>query len=292
MFDDGNDEVYCTNCRARISDHASYCTECGAEQAHVVKDDNQSQDQGEPLSLDEEYCSNCGEIIPAGVPFCSECGTQQGNNEIGRNEDREDSWIIGMEAGSTFRNLGVGLLYFVLYPIGIPLLMYGYIHGKREWSNQKIGIVLISVVVVMMAGLIAIGLTVDVPEQPAESNDSSSAPADSSTTPATEEKSTDKNGNTQSSDVAIRVGYSGEWSGATSILYEGGSKSRSISGTGTTTIPISGDPESISVNAQKQDGSSATLVVQIIEDGEVIAESSTNSAYGIAQTSSDINDFF
>lgn len=103
------------------------------------------------------------------------------------------------------------------------------------------------------------------------SNDASNSVADSS--------------GSSISTFAIRVQYSGSWSSAASVSNSQESTSQSYSGTGTETIEITGEPDIISANAQKKDGSSETLIIQILEDGEVIGEASTSSEYGVAQTS-------
>ncbi|WP_162993957.1 hypothetical protein [Halalkalicoccus subterraneus] len=80
---------------------------------------------------------------------------------------------------------------------------------------------------------------------------------------------------------SIRVDYDGEWSGA--VGSEG--SSRSVDGSGTEEIEIDGDPMVISANAQKQDDSSDELTIQILQDGEVVAEQSTTAEYGVASVS-------
>lgn len=81
----------------------------------------------------------------------------------------------------------------------------------------------------------------------------------------------------------VRVQYDGEWSGSVG----GDGSIRSVDGTGTATFDIEGDPLVVSANAQKQDGSSDTLTIQILEDGELIAERSTSAEYGVAQVTSE-----
>ncbi|MFC6873639.1 hypothetical protein [Halobellus marinus] len=90
---------------------------------------------------------------------------------------------------------------------------------------------------------------------------------------------------TESEDVSyqVRIVYDGEWQGSISA----GSTSRSIDGSGTDTYDIDGDPFIVSANAQKNDDSSRELTVQILQDGEVIADESTTSEYGIAQVTSE-----
>ncbi|WP_144900813.1 hypothetical protein [Halobellus captivus] len=84
-----------------------------------------------------------------------------------------------------------------------------------------------------------------------------------------------------SSSFSVRIEYSGEWQGSIST----GGSSRSVDGSGSQTIEIDGSPDIISANAQKQDASSDTLIIQILENGEVVEETSTSAEYGVAQIS-------
>jgi hypothetical protein len=84
----------------------------------------------------------------------------------------------------------------------------------------------------------------------------------------------------------IRVEYDGEWQGAISVTGDGSSSTRSVSGSGTTTIEVEQSPvQIISANAQKQDDSGATLRIQILRNGDVVAEATTDAEYGVAQVS-------
>jgi hypothetical protein len=83
------------------------------------------------------------------------------------------------------------------------------------------------------------------------------------------------------SPYSVRISYDGEWSGAVS----GEGSIRSVQGEGTKTFQIKGEPFVVSANAQKRDGGSGTLTVQILKNGEVIKESSTDAEYGIASVS-------
>lgn len=85
----------------------------------------------------------------------------------------------------------------------------------------------------------------------------------------------------QSGDIQVRIVYSGEWSG--SVSADG--STRTIQGTGTTTIDVADDTPSVAVNAQKQTSGSGKLTVQILEGGEVVKQASTTADYGVAQTS-------
>ncbi|WP_143823805.1 DUF6517 family protein [Halosegnis longus] len=98
----------------------------------------------------------------------------------------------------------------------------------------------------------------------------------------TEEQTTEQ---TSSSEVTyqVRIQYTGEWSGS----IGGDGSVRSVDGSGEQTFDIEGDSFIVSANAQKQDDSSDTLTVQILENGEVIAERSTSAEYGIAQVTSE-----
>ncbi|GGC63377.1 hypothetical protein [Haloferax sulfurifontis] len=92
----------------------------------------------------------------------------------------------------------------------------------------------------------------------------------------------DSNEDTETeSSFSFKVTYSGDWRGS---LMVGGS-SRSIDGSGDESFSIDGSPNVISGNAQKQDDSDDKLTVQILENGEVVKESSTTAEYGLAQVS-------
>lgn len=77
----------------------------------------------------------------------------------------------------------------------------------------------------------------------------------------------------------VQVNYDGEWQGSISA----GGSSRSVQGSGSETIEVDGSPDIISANAQKQDDGSGELTIQILEDGEVVEETSTSAEYGVAQ---------
>ncbi len=88
-------------------------------------------------------------------------------------------------------------------------------------------------------------------------------------------------GGSSGSTYQVRIVYDGEWQGS---ISQGGSV-RSTQGSGTEIIEIEGTPDIISANAQKQDNSSRELTVQIVENGEVVKETSTTAEYGVAQVS-------
>ena len=110
-----------------------------------------------------------------------------------------------------------------------------------------------------------------------ESDDSSSSEGDSS------DSSNSGTDETESSDagIEVRISYSGEWSGSVG----GDGTSSSVDGSGDETIPIDGDPATVSASIQKQDDSNDELTVAIVEDGEVIVEESTTAEYGVVTVS-------
>lgn len=293
---------------------------------------------------DEVYCTNCGRVIPARANFCTECGTERdpesvATNREARPQDRGGfaSWAIGFEPGHTAKNVVVGLAYFFFYPIGIPLLVYGYLTRDDPTRAEALdrlgtyaawgfGVLLLlagvgnatdpasipaavlsiglglfllppvrralesrsdvrfarwTVVAVVLVGVVAIGAVA--PNETTESAD----PAPEVDDPAAESTPDSDGAGTSSADAefGVRVVYSGEWQGAVSVTESGSSRSESISGVGTRTVDLGDDVDIVSVNAQKQDDSSEELRVQILRDGEVVAEANTNSAYGVAQVS-------
>lgn len=290
-----------------------------------------------PGAGDEAYCINCGEAIAADTNFCPECGSEQDLSKLGPDEQADaetegqsrggvTSWAIGFEPGMTGRNVAVGFGYFFFYPIGIPMLAYGYLTRndvERDEALSRLGrygawglgVLLIlaalgnlsdpgsivpgivslvvglfllppvrsriekqidyqfarwSVVLIVVVGLATVGATVpDTATQSDTAGQNAPSAADSSPEP----------------EFAVRVIYGGSWQGAVSVTGGGSSQSESISGTGTRMIDITGNVDIISVNAQKQDDSSAELTVQILHEGDVVVQSSTSSAYGVAQVS-------
>ncbi len=137
-----------------------------------------------------------------------------------------------------------------------------FIDDWKEWSTTK---KVLSILVVCCIGLVIVGAL------------TGGGSPDKNT--ATSSSSNDNNTTTESGSY-IKITYSGDWSGA---LSTGGS-TKTISGSGEEKIEIK-ESGMISVNAQKQDGSSGELIVQIVKDGKVIEEANTDAAYGIAQVS-------
>lgn len=105
-----------------------------------------------------------------------------------------------------------------------------------------------------------------------------------STTTATSTSTTATATDTQSSSgsgLQVRIMYDGEWSAA--VGGDGGS--RTVDGSGTETIDVDDGSSVVSANAQKQDDGNGELTIQILSDGEVIKQSSTTAAFGVASVS-------
>lgn len=91
----------------------------------------------------------------------------------------------------------------------------------------------------------------------------------------------DSGNNEKKSEYTVKISYDGEWSGS----IGGDGSMRTVDGSGTETFTIKGNPYIVSANAQKKDSGSGTLTIQILKNGEVIKEATTNAGYGLAQVS-------
>lgn len=195
------------------------------------------------------FCPECGSEIEGEVQFCPDCGS-----DIAPGDGTSSTEGTAGDGGITSK---------------IP--------GMRPGSTIR-NLVLASVYVVLILAVIGAAAgptdTGDTATTNAGSVDDTNAGGGDAT--ATE---------ASASGYAVKIEYSGEWSGALSVTSSGGSSSESISGVGSQTIEIDGSPDIISANAQKRDGGSGTITVKIIEDGEVVSEASSSSEYGVAQTS-------
>ena len=84
--------------------------------------------------------------------------------------------------------------------------------------------------------------------------------------------------------VQVKVIYDGEWQGAAGDA----DSMNSISGSGEKTIDLEDANMIVSANAQKQDGGSGELTIQILKDGKVLEEGSTDAEYGMAQITANV----
>ena len=140
-----------------------------------------------------------------------------------------------------------------------------FLDDWKEWSTPK---KVISILAVCCIGLIIIGMI------------TGGGSPDKNTSPIN-----DGNNNVeQITGKQVKIIYDGEWSGAAGDV----SSINSISGSGDETIDMPDDASLISVNAQKKDGSSNELTIQILKDGKVVKESSTTAEYGVAQVSASV----
>ena len=140
-----------------------------------------------------------------------------------------------------------------------------FLDDWKEWSTPK---KVISILAVCCIGLIIIGMI------------TGGGSPDKNTSPIN-----DGNNNVeQLTGKQVKIIYDGEWSGAAGDV----SSINSISGSGDETIDMPDDASLISANAQKKDGSSNELTIQILKDGKVVKESSTTAEYGVAQVSASV----
>jgi hypothetical protein len=203
------------------------------------------------------YCTECGAEVEGDETWCHGCGV--------RLDQSEDTG--GGDGNTLSQAVIIGISLIV---VGIPIL----------------------IIVSAVVGTFVLGL--------GENVETDTSPSDTVTEPDTVSPSEDEDptqgestgeqsghnegtgvgsdGTTSGAGYQIRIQYSGEWSGAVSAV----SGSRSIQGTGTETIDISGNPDVISANAQKQTANRETLTIQVLQDGEIVRESQTNAEYGIA----------
>ena len=87
-----------------------------------------------------------------------------------------------------------------------------------------------------------------------------------------------------SSNVQIRITYSGLWSGA----YGDAGSMQSIDGSGSETITLDNPGSIISTSFQKKDNSQDELKVEILKNGQVLKSGSTTAAYGVVAVASSI----
>lgn len=88
----------------------------------------------------------------------------------------------------------------------------------------------------------------------------------------------------QETTYTVKISYDGSWRGA----LGGDGSIRSVSGSGTETFELDGEPSIISANAQKKDSGSGELTVTILENGEEVSSQSTTAEFGVAQTSTTV----
>lgn len=100
-------------------------------------------------------------------------------------------------------------------------------------------------------------------------------------TRATTDSTNSEGGTGSSTSISVKISYDGEWQGTVGTS-EG---TRTVQGSGTETFSIDSSASIVSANAQKMDDEGGELTVQIVVDGDVVAEQSTTAEYGVAQVS-------
>lgn len=135
-----------------------------------------------------------------------------------------------------------------------------------EYSKKAISIIAVCCIGIILVGIIGGGLS-----------------SDKNTATTSSDSSSDDSAN-QAKGTQIHIIYDGEWQGAAG---DDGS-TNSISGSGEETIDMDDDAMIISANAQKMDSGSGTLTIQILKDGKVVEESSTDASYGVASVSATV----
>lgn len=169
--------------------------------------------------------------------------------------------LPGLKPGHTKRNVAVGFVYVFAF-----LMVLGAAAPAEDTESAS-------------------DEPTDTPEmtetpapEDTEAGDTTEEPAPETEAPETEAPDS---GDSGGEGYQVRISYDGEWQGA--LGKEG--ETRSVDGSGTETFDIEGDAFVVSANAQKQDSGSGELTVEILKDGEVVAEQSTTAEYGVASTS-------
>lgn len=141
-----------------------------------------------------------------------------------------------------------------------------FLDDWKEWSTAKkaISIIAVCCVGIFIIAMITGGLSQDKNTAKTASNTSSN--------------------NNVAKGVQVHIIYDGSWQGA---MASGGS-TKSISGSGETTLDIDKPDYVVSANAQKMDGGSGKLTIQILKDGKVVEETDTDAEYGVASVSATV----
>lgn len=107
---------------------------------------------------------------------------------------------------------------------------------------------------------------------------------ETTTSTETETETATESGSSGASGIQVKVDYDGPWTGNIGSM----ASSKSVDGSGSETFDISDIDENFDVVTaifQKNDDSSDTLVGQILDDGEVVQEQSTDAEYGTVSLS-------
>lgn len=262
----GADEVFCRSCGSAIKESAEICPECGVKN-HAYDPPKASGGSTDSQTFFDKHGSKIAWVVGiflllGGLGYLAELGTSPVRAIVGGG--------IIMASGA-----------FALPPVRERLKPL--IEGRTPIELTR-GAVVVIVLVGFMVGAMAAPDT-GTTDSGLSSNEQLGQSDGGGQQQAQDQDGGSGGGADTTPTYAVRIQYSGEWGGALSVTGGGESQSESISGVGSTTIDITGDVSIISVNAQKKDGGSGTIVVQILKNGEVVSEASTSSEYGVAQTS-------
>jgi len=143
-----------------------------------------------------------------------------------------------------------------------------FLDDWKEWSTAKkaISIIAICCIGIFIIAMIGGGLSSDKNTATSSSNDANDAAPE------------------QPKGVQVHVIYDGEWQGAAGDV----GSTNSIHGSGEDTIDLEDAESIVSANAQKMDGGNGKLTIEILKDGKVLEESSTDAEYGVASVSTTI----
>lgn len=83
--------------------------------------------------------------------------------------------------------------------------------------------------------------------------------------------------------IQVSVDYPDDWSGEIRTTAEGSTGSRAISHRGSQTYDVDPEASALSVEVQKEDTTLREITVQIIRNGEVVAEGSTEDEFGTVE---------
>lgn len=232
---------------------------------------------------DEVFCASCGEMIKRDAEICPHCGVRNqepnGNQTSSITVSDTDDIIDHVTTYAPYAAWGFGGLFILAgiaglfnSPItGIVTILTGAVlfppsrEKLEEWLDENYDVQLTRW---MIVGIVLVGLAIAGATAPTTNAVSAAGGQSQQISQAVQ-------------GVQVRVSYSGSWSGAISTV--GGT--RSISGFGTTTYTIEGNPSIVSITAQKRGGNGGKLTIQILNDGAVVAEQSTSAKYGVAQVS-------
>lgn len=256
---------------------------------------------GGQKSADEIYCRSCGEVIKKEAEICPNCGVRNENSTSQKNTYKSPipsesnkvlkygtylAWIWGgllilisfaAFADGTIRGIIGGVVALALGILFLPIVRQKSgvenLPGMGEEETGRRNVLL--GIAYGFGSMVAVGTALPETETDTPSGASTNGGGDTA----------DSGGGGSSPEFAVRIDYGGSWQGSISVTGGGSSQTESISSSGTETMEISGDVDIIAANAQKQDNSSAELTVQILNNGDVVAEASTTSAYGVAGTS-------